>query len=91
MQPYPEESNIVKDYMLVAIVVCLISVLWIFLNEVVIKIANVGIEWGGIEGGSIINTLILVWRILPIVTIIGVLAWAFMRATKHEPYQQWGY
>jgi len=93
MQPQVGQRGIVEDYVLVTIVVVIVSVCWIIGNEVVLKIGNMGLELVEGSAAALINTLILFWRIAPVILIIGVLVWAVARAFKKEPYAQytgWG-
>ena len=94
MRPYQaEQRGIVEDYVLVTIVVVIVSVCWTIGNEVVLKIGNMGLELVEGTAAALINTLILFWRIAPVILIIGVLVWAVARAFKKEPYAQytgWG-
>ena len=93
MQPQVGQRGIVEDYVLVTIVVVIVSVCWIIGNEVVLKIGNMGLELVEGSAAALINTLILFWRIAPVILIIGVLVWAVARAFKKEPYIQytgWG-
>ena len=74
----------------ILVVVCLVCGLWIVFNEVVIKMANIGtVCAAGGPGAEIMNWLIMFWRILSVGIIIGVSAWAFMRAIKKESYAQY--
>lgn len=91
MQPYPQQyrgSNIITDYALVIIFVCMLAVFFIILNEVVLKIGNVGLDMVSGQATTIINFLILIWRVTPIMMILGVFVWCFLRAVRREPYQQ---
>ena len=89
MQPYPQESNILKDYALAIIFVHFTAVLWIILNEVVMKVGNVALDMVAGTAADLINFLILIWRVFPIGMIIGVWIWVFLRAARREPYQLW--
>lgn len=93
MQPYQQpyhESNIVKDYALVIIFVCLVAVLWIIFNEVVMKVGNAAFDIVGTTGiaANLLNFLILIYRVTPIAMILGVFVWVFLRAVRREPFQQ---
>jgi len=83
-----QESNIVKDYGLVIVFVCLVAVFFIILNEVIMKVGNVGLGMVAGTAADIINFLILIWRVTPIAMILGVFLWCFLRAVRREPYQQ---
>lgn len=91
MQPYQQPyqgSNIIKDYALVIIFVCMVAVFFIILNEVVMKLGNVGLGMVSGQAANIINFLILIWRVTPIMMVLGVFVWVFLRAVRREPYQQ---
>lgn len=90
MMPYPQEqrSNIVKEYALVIIFVSVLAVIWIIMNEVVMNVGGVGLDMVSGTATDILNFIILVYRIIPIVMIIGVFIWCFLRATRREPFQQ---
>lgn len=93
MYPQPPEPrrSIVEDYALVVIFVSIICFIWIIFNEVVIKVADIAAGYTTSEGAAILNFIVLIWRILPVALIIGIWAWAFMRAFRgREPYQQYG-
>ena len=89
MQPYHQESSILKDYALVIIFVHFVAALWIILNEAVVGVANVGLDLVAGTAADIINFLVLIYRIVPIGMIIGIWIYVFVRAVKREPYQQW--
>jgi hypothetical protein len=86
----PRQKSIIEDYVLVVVVVSMLCGLWIVFNEVVMKFSNTALGYAGSTGGEIIGWIILFWSILPVGVFIGVLIWAVMRATKKEPYQEWG-
>lgn len=91
MQPYQQPyqgSNIIKDYALVIIFVCMVAVFFIILNEVVLKIGNAGLGMVSGQAAELINFLILIWRVTPIMMVLGVFVWVFLRAVRREPYQQ---
>jgi hypothetical protein len=74
----------------ILVVVCLVCGLWIVFNEAVIKMANIGtVCAAGEPRAEIMSWLIMFWRILSVGIIIGVLAWAFMRAVKKGSYAQY--
>ena len=90
MQPYPQERGITEDYMLAAISISIVCVLWIVFNEAVIKIANITASFPlESQASSIVSLLVTIWRALPVAIIIGVLVWVLMRAVKREPYAQY--
>jgi len=93
MQPYQQpyqSSNIIKDYALVIIFVCLVAVLWIIFNEVVMKMGNAAFDIVGTTGtpADLLNFLILIYRATPIAMVLGVFVWCFLRAVRQEPYKQ---
>ena len=85
-----QESNIVKDYALLIIFVCVLASLWIILNEVVMKVGNVAVDIVGTTGiaADLVNFLILIYRIVPIGMVLGVFLYVFLRAVRKEPYSQ---
>lgn len=85
----PRQKSIIEDYVLVVVVVSMLCALWILFNEVIMKFSNIALGYAGAQGGEIIGWIITFWRIMPVITFIGVLVWAIMRATKREPYQEW--
>ena len=86
----PRQRGITEDYILVVVVVSLLCFLWILFNEVVMKFSNIAIPYAGTQGGEIIGWIIMFWRIMPVITFIGVLVWAVMRSTKKEPFSEYG-
>jgi len=89
MQPYSQNSNILKDYALAIIFIHMIAVLWIILNEAVMGIGNVALDMVAGTAADMVNFLILIYRIIPIGMIIGTWTWVFLRAVRREPYQQY--
>lgn len=87
MYPQPQESSIARDYIMVVVVVCAVCAIWIIANEFVLKIGNIALDITGGPATAILNFIILSWRLAPIIIIIGVFVWAFMRAFKREPYE----
>lgn len=89
MPPQRQEHSIVHDYALAIIFVHLVAIFFIILNEVVMKVGNVGLGMVAGVAADLINFLILVWRITPIGMILGVWVWVFLRAVRKEPYSQY--
>lgn len=82
-----QESSIIRDYALVIIFVSMLAVFFIILNEVVLKLGNVGLGMVTGQAAELINFLILIWRVTPIMMVLGVFVWVFLRAVRREPYQ----
>jgi len=91
MPPQYQEHSVVHDYALAIIFVHFVAVFFIILNEVVMKVGNIGLGMVGTTGiaADLINFLILIWRIVPIGMILGVWLWVFLRAVRKEPYSQY--
>lgn len=81
--------SIIRDYALVIIFVGLLCAFWVIMNEVVMKVGNVGLSMVSGTGAEIINFLILIYRITPIALVLAVFVWCFLRAVRREPYQQY--
>jgi len=89
MQPQRQEHSIVHEYALVIIFVHVVAIFFIILNEVVMKVGNVGLGMVSGIAADLINFLILIWRITPIGMILGIWVWVFLRAVRKEPYSQY--
>lgn len=99
---FKDERGIIRDYMIVVIVVSFVCVLWVCMNEIVWQLSDIAITQTenlhidnsefpdpASSAKGIIDFLVLIWRVLPVVIILGVWAWALDRSFKHEPYTQY--
>ena len=89
--PYQERTDILRDYALVIIFVCVLAFVWVIFNEVVMNVGNTAISLVGETGvpSDLIHFIITIYRIVPIGMVIGVFLWVFLRATRKEPYQEY--
>jgi len=87
-----ESRNPIREYVFAIAIVHIIAVIWILFNEVVMSVSDVAFDFVGTTGtpADIVNWLITIYRIIPIMMIIAVWVWAFMRAFRKEAFEQFG-
>lgn len=84
-----DQRGLVFAYITVLGVVVGIGVCWIIFNEVVIHIGDVVETLGTSQGIDIWHLIVFLWRILPVVLILGAFLWAILLATREEPYRRY--
>jgi len=86
------EGNPIREYVFAIAIVHVISVVWILFNEVVMSVESIASDLVNGYGIAVelLGWLVTIYRIIPIIMIVGVWVWAFLRAFKREPYTEFG-
>lgn len=55
--------------------------LWICLNEFVLRVGNLAVAWNT-DPSSNIPLILWLWRMVPVVILLGCVVWALMAAVR---------
>ena len=86
-----DQRGLVFAYIMVLAVVLGVAIMWIIFNEVVLHLGDIVETYGSASGKDVWAVIVLCWRALPFILIIGAILWAILRATREEPYRTYGY
>jgi len=78
-----DERGLTVAYLTVIITVIFCSLLWICLNEFVLRVGNLAITWNT-DPSSNIPLILFLWRMLPIVILLGCVIWAIWTSMRER-------
>lgn len=77
-----DERGIVIAYITVFIVLIIVSLIWICMNEVILRVSDYATEQTTESYGDTFNILIMLWRATPVVLLLGAVMGALREAHK---------
>lgn len=80
-----DRGHISLEYAMAIAAMAIVCVMWITLNEAVMSVNSVAVQLAN-QHQDLLSFMVTMWRLFPIILLIGIIGWAFWRAYKREPF-----